>query len=94
MNATYPTNNLTQADIVTINELRGTGTRTFFNEGDVIATNLMYDSITIPRIQQFIHSLKIYNDRTGKTREEMKQDKSNFTSRFFRKVRSVKASTT
>jgi hypothetical protein len=82
MNATYPTNNLTQADIVTINELRGTGTRTFFNEGDVIATNLMYNTITIYRVQQFIHSLKIYNDRTGKTREEMKQDKSNFTSRF------------
>lgn len=84
MNATYPGNNLSQADIVTINQLRQTTTSptTYVNTSDVIATNLQFDERTISRVQNYIHSMKAYNSSIKVTREQMKQNKDKFVTRF------------
>jgi len=85
MNATYPTNNLSQADIVTINELRATTTNptTYVNTSDVVATNLQFDERTISRVQNYIHSMKVYNSSIKVTREQMKQNREKFVTRKF-----------
>lgn len=88
MNATYPSNNLSQADIVTINHLRiynnpNTGTQTtYVNTSDVVATNLQFDERTIFRVQNYIHSMKQYLSSIKVTREQMKQNRDKFVTRF------------
>tara|TARA_R110000737_G_scaffold158921_2_gene187042 strand:- start:484 stop:3081 length:2598 start_codon:yes stop_codon:yes gene_type:complete len=88
MNATYPTNNLSQADIVTINELRifidpvTASQTTYVNTSDVVATNLQFDERTIVRVQKYLHSMKQYKSTIQVTREQMKSNKTSFSTKF------------
>lgn len=70
--------NLTQADIINLNELRNDGTNTNIANGDVMITNLPYTDDAIKKVSKLIHTLKLYQD-TYKTQEEMIKSKDDFT---------------
>jgi hypothetical protein len=82
LTSTYAGSNYTQQDIVALNAFKQTAGRTYFVKGDAIVTNIPYTEENIIKVKNLLYAMKIYNNKTGKTREEMKQDKSAFTSKI------------
>jgi len=78
----YAGSNFTQQDIVTLNSLRQTAGRTIFNKGDAIVTNIPYTEENIIKVKNLLYAMKVYGDKTGKTREQMKLDKGGFRSKI------------
>ena len=72
--------NVTQGDIINLLELRSNGTDTTVQTGDILATNLEFNTKNIINLANFIHSEKRYTIPVNaeKTQEEMIKDKNDF----------------